>query len=184
MKGQPFCSSPLTLWLNAAAGPATAPMFPRLPPASLTPGASVSQISQGSILVLASAGHPHCQLDATRTRHETHPCEFSWCLWFQLILVLPHSAPIIPSWLYLARGLKVPPQMWRIKPHRDCLSTPAPTIKWDQFPVTNLFLSLFLIWLNLQTWKIPYPMIKATLVIYGMHRQHRQHGDSMTFRSL
>lgn len=66
MKGQPFCSSPLTLWLNAAAGPATAPMFPRLPPASLTPGASVSQISQGSILVLASAGHPHCQLDATR----------------------------------------------------------------------------------------------------------------------
>lgn len=109
---------------------AAAPTFLGLPPASLTPGGKcVSQTSQGSILVLASAGPPHRQLDATRTRHETHPREFSRCLWFQLILVSPHSAPIIPPRLYLVCGLKVPPQMWRTKPHRDCLGTPAPTIK-------------------------------------------------------
>lgn len=145
MKGQPFCSSPLTLWAQCSSWACNCPNVPGSSSGfSDSWGKCVSQISQGSILVLASAGHPYCQLDATRTGHETHPREFSWCLWFQFILVPPHSAPIIPSWLYLASGLKVPPQMWRIKPHRDCLSTPAPTIKWDQVPVTNLFLSLFL----------------------------------------
>lgn len=95
-------------------------------------GKCVSQTSRWSILVLASAGPPHCQLDATVPDMKlifVNSANASGSSLFLFLPTLPPSSLLDSLW---SVGLKVPPQMWRIKrllrhtsPHNQMRSVPC-----------------------------------------------------------